>query len=134
MYEGLNSSWWEDESLNGDPRSLIMLQGILPDTPAVDPKVALRTADKIWDVWGDEDIRGWGRPVLAINSAKIGNPERAIYHMTAYDYFKFDDAGKLLFFRLHLGQGPNGVSRLTLPLRLGFAIRGGSGKSQSQGF
>ncbi|KAF4334881.1 hypothetical protein FBEOM_11272 [Fusarium beomiforme] len=49
--------------------------------------------DKIWDVWTDQNIRGWGRPVLAINSARIGNPKRAIYHLTAYDYWKFDDAG-----------------------------------------
>ncbi|KAB2110634.1 hypothetical protein AG0111_0g1406 [Alternaria gaisen] len=93
VYDGLNSSWWEDPKLNGDPRSLIMMQGILPDTPAVDPKVALRTADKVWKVWTDDKIRGWGRPVLAINSARVGNPERAIYHLTAYDYWKFDDAG-----------------------------------------
>ncbi|KAI1471125.1 Six-hairpin glycosidase-like protein [Daldinia caldariorum] len=93
VYEGLNSSWWEDPKLNGDPRSLIMLQGILPDTPAIDPDVALKTADKIWGVWTDDKIRGWGRPVLAINSARIGNPERAIYHMTVYDYWIFDDAG-----------------------------------------
>ena len=93
VYEGLNSSWWQDTSLNGDPRSLIMLQGILPDTPAVDPAVALKTADKVWEIWTDDKIRGWGRPVLAINSARIGNPKRAIYHLTAYDYWKFDDAG-----------------------------------------
>ncbi|KAF9700041.1 hypothetical protein EKO04_001646 [Ascochyta lentis] len=93
VYDGLNSSWWNDTKLTGDPRSLIMLQGVLPDTPAVDPKVALRTADRVWEVWGDANIRGWGRPVLAINSARIGNPERAIYHLTAYDYWKFDDAG-----------------------------------------
>lgn len=93
VYDGLNSSWWEDPKLNGDPRSLIMMQGILPDSPAVDPEVALRTADKVWEVWTDDKIRGWGRPVLAINSARIGNPERAIYHLTAYDYWKFDDAG-----------------------------------------
>ncbi|KAF2009606.1 hypothetical protein BU24DRAFT_455553 [Aaosphaeria arxii CBS 175.79] len=92
-YEGLNSSWWSDPKLTGDPRSLIMMQGILPDTPAVDKDVALKTADKVWQVWTDDKIRGWGRPVLAINSARIGNPKRAIYHLTAYDYWKFDDAG-----------------------------------------
>jgi len=70
-----------------------MLQGMLPDTPAVDPAIALKTADKVWEVWGDDKIRGWGRPVLAINSARIGRPERAIYHLTAYDYWTFDDAG-----------------------------------------
>ncbi|PLB53077.1 hypothetical protein P170DRAFT_472954 [Aspergillus steynii IBT 23096] len=93
VYQGLNSSWWNDSALTGDPRSLIMLQGILPDTPAVDPKVALKTADKVREVWTDDKIRGWGRPVLAINSARIGNPERAVYHLTAYEYWKFDDAG-----------------------------------------
>ncbi|KAM0214269.1 hypothetical protein ACHAQI_003896 [Fusarium lateritium] len=92
VYDGLNATWWEDPALNRDPRSLIMLQGILPDTPAVNKEVARRTADKVWEVWTDQNIRGWGRPVLAINSARIGNPERAIYHLTAYDYWKFDDA------------------------------------------
>ncbi|KZL82448.1 six-hairpin glycosidase-like protein [Colletotrichum incanum] len=93
VYEGLNKTWWDDPELNGDPRSLIMMQGVLPDTPAVDPEVALKTANKVWEVWTDQTIRGWGRPVLAINSARIGNPERAIYHLTAYTYWKFDDAG-----------------------------------------
>ncbi|RLL98695.1 hypothetical protein CFD26_107469 [Aspergillus turcosus] len=93
VYQGLNSSWWSDTSLIGDPRSLIMLQGILPDTPAVDAKVALATAKKVWEVWTDDKIRGWGRPVLAINAARVGSPERAIGHLTAYDYWIFDDAG-----------------------------------------
>ncbi|KAJ4293501.1 hypothetical protein N0V90_008784 [Kalmusia sp. IMI 367209] len=93
VYDGLNSSWWNDTKLTGDPRSLIMLQGILPDTPAVDPAIALATANKVWEVWTDDKIRGWGRPVLAINSARTGNASRAMYHLTAYDYWKFDDAG-----------------------------------------
>ncbi|OBU00612.2 hypothetical protein VE01_01144 [Pseudogymnoascus verrucosus] len=92
-YEGLNSSWWADPDLNGDPRSMIMLQGTLPDTPAVDHEVARRTADRVWEVWTDGKVAGWGRPVLAINSARVGNPERAVHHLTAYDYWSFDDAG-----------------------------------------
>ncbi|TDZ16484.1 hypothetical protein Cob_v010587 [Colletotrichum orbiculare MAFF 240422] len=93
VYDGLDGSWWDDPALTGDPRSLIMMRGVLPDTPAVDPEVARRTADKVWDVWTDPKIRGWGRPVLAINSARVGNPQRAVYHLTAYSYWKFDDAG-----------------------------------------
>ncbi|RMZ37676.1 hypothetical protein CA14_004839 [Aspergillus flavus] len=93
VYEGLNSSWWNDSSLTGDPRSLIMLQGILPNTPAVDPDIASKTAKKVWKIWTDDKIRGWGRPVLAINAARVGDPDRAIYHLTAYDYWNFDDAG-----------------------------------------
>lgn len=96
MYEGLNSTWWEDPKLNGDPRSLIMMQGFMPDSAAVDPEIGLKTADKVAEVWTDEKIRGWGRPILAINSARVGRPERAIYHLTAYDYWKFDDAGKFV--------------------------------------
>ncbi|RMZ74590.1 Six-hairpin glycosidase [Pyrenophora seminiperda CCB06] len=114
VYDGLNSSWWDDPKLNSDPRSLIMMQGILPSTPAVDPEVALRTADKVWAVWGDEKIRGWGRPVLAINSARIGNPERAIYHLTAFDTWKFDDAG----FAIRGGDG--GTPPPFLPGSAGF--------------
>ncbi|KAK7223068.1 hypothetical protein V2G26_011071 [Clonostachys chloroleuca] len=90
---GLNSSWWDDPTLNKDPRSVIMLQGILPDTPVVDSEVGRKTADKVWDIWGDAAIRGWGRNILAINSARIGNPERAIYHLTNFDYWKFGDQG-----------------------------------------
>ncbi|KAL4737129.1 Six-hairpin glycosidase-like protein [Aspergillus similis] len=92
VYEGLNSSWWNDTSLTDDPRSLIMLQGILPDTPAVDHKIAKRTADKVDEIWKDEDIRGWGRVVLSINSARIGERERAIRHLTS-ERWVFDDAG-----------------------------------------
>ncbi|KAF2107236.1 hypothetical protein BDV96DRAFT_616909 [Lophiotrema nucula] len=47
VYEGLNSSWWHDSKLSGDPRSLIMLQGILPSTPAIDPAIAILTAKKV---------------------------------------------------------------------------------------
>ncbi|KAI8685440.1 hypothetical protein NCS55_00216400 [Fusarium keratoplasticum] len=116
VYDGLNASWWEDPALNRDPRSLIMLQGILPDTPAVDEKVARRTADKVWEVWTDQNIRGWGRPILAINSARIGNPKRAIYHLTAYDYWKFDDAG----FAIRGGDG--GTPPPFMPGNAGFLL------------
>jgi hypothetical protein len=115
-YEGLDSSWWNNPKLTSDPRSLIMMQGILPDTPAVDPAVALRTADKVWEIWGDAQIRGWGRPVLAINSARIGNPERAIYHLTAFDYWKFDDAG----FAIRGGDG--GTPPPFMPGNAGFLL------------
>ncbi|TGJ88068.1 hypothetical protein E0Z10_g682 [Xylaria hypoxylon] len=93
VYEGLNESWWNDPRLSRDPRSVIMLQGFLPDTPAVDPAVGLRTANRIAQIWTDDKIFGWGRPVLALNAARIGNPERAVEYLTAYDYWVFDDAG-----------------------------------------
>jgi hypothetical protein len=112
----LNHSWWNDTKLTGDPRSLIMLQGILPDGPSVDPEVALRTVDKVWEIWGDARIREWGRPVLATNSARIGNAERAIYHLTADDHWKFDDAG----FSIRGGDG--GTPPPFMPGNAGFLL------------
>lgn len=94
VYEGLNASWWDDATLTADPRSLVMLRGMLPDTPAVDAGVARRTADRVAEVWTDDAIRGWGRPVLAISATRLGDPARAIYHATAFDYWQFDDAGE----------------------------------------
>lgn len=74
-----------------------MLRGILPSTgtPAVDDEVAKKTADKVHEVWGsvNEKVFGWGRPVLAINAARLGEPERAVGYLTAFDYWIFDDAG-----------------------------------------
>ncbi|KAK1917479.1 hypothetical protein P3342_000192 [Pyrenophora teres f. teres] len=136
VYEGLNSSWWNDSKLTSDPRSLIMMQGILPPTPAVDASIALGTANKVWEVWSDEKIRGWGRPVLAINSARIGNPERAIYHLTAFDSWKFDDAG----FAIRGGDG--GTPPPFLPGNAGFLFAvaycvvgwQGSGENEMPGF
>jgi hypothetical protein len=94
VYQGLNLSFWDDPKLTGDPRSLIMLQGILPDNPAVDQDAALSTAKHVWEGWKDENIRGWGRPILAINAARVGAPENAIFHVTNYERWIFDDAGE----------------------------------------
>ncbi|KAJ4381500.1 hypothetical protein N0V86_002860 [Didymella sp. IMI 355093] len=116
VYEGLSHSWWNDTKLTGDPRSLIMLQSILPDTPVADPEVALRTADKMWEIWGDARIHGWGLPVFAINSARIGNAERAIYHLTAHYHWKFDDAG----FAIRGGDG--GTPPPFMPGNAGFLL------------
>lgn len=114
-YEGLNSSWWDDPELNSDPRSLSMLRGILPSTgtPSVDEEVAKKTADKVHEVWGGVDgkVFGWGRPVLAINAARLGEPERAVGHLTAFDSWVFDDAG-------FAERGGNGESDSRCPLLL----------------
>ncbi|KAK7756747.1 hypothetical protein SLS62_001190 [Diatrype stigma] len=34
-WEGLNGLWWDDATLRAAPRSAIVLQGIIPDSPAV---------------------------------------------------------------------------------------------------
>lgn len=118
-YEGLNSSWWDDSELNSDPRSLSMLRGILPSTgtPSVDEEVAKKTAAKVNEVWGgvDEKVFGWGRPVLAINAARLGEPERAVGYLTAFDYWVFDDAG-------FAERGGNGESYVFKALAPGVAV------------
>jgi hypothetical protein len=54
--------------------------------------------------------------VLAINSARIGNPGRAINNLTAYDYWKFDDAG----FAIRGGDG--GTPPPFMPGNAGFLL------------
>jgi hypothetical protein len=93
VYQGLNTSWITDPTLSKDPRSLIMIAGILPETPLVNLTTASLTADKIATFWTDSKIFGWGRPVLAMNAARLGKPKRAVDYLTAYDFWKFDDAG-----------------------------------------
>lgn len=102
-----------------------MLQGILPDTPVIDPEVALRTAEKVWEVWTNPKIFGWGRPVLAINAVRVGRPERAINHLTEFDRWIFDDAGMFLSYH------NRSTTLLTRIYVQGFAVRGG--KSESSG-
>jgi hypothetical protein len=70
-----------------------MMQDGPPGIAVVDLAVGLRTTDKVWEVWGDAQIHGWGRSVLAINGARTGNPERAFYHLPAFDYWIIDGAG-----------------------------------------
>ena len=88
-----------------------MLRGILPSagTPSVDEKAAKDTADKVHEVWGrvDDKVFGWGRPVLAINAARLGEPERAVGYLAAFDYWVFDDAG-------FAERGGNGESALVM--------------------
>ncbi|GAP83632.2 putative six-hairpin glycosidase-like protein [Rosellinia necatrix] len=94
VYEGLGTSWWDDDAgLARDPRSVIMLQGFLPATPAVDAAVGARTAGRVAREWTDAEIFGWGRPVLALNAARVGEPARAVAYLAAFDYWVFDDAG-----------------------------------------
>lgn len=59
----------------------------------MDDEVGLRPADKVAEIWGDEEIFGWGRNVLAVNSARVGRRESAVGHLTAWDYWEFDDEG-----------------------------------------
>lgn len=92
-----------------------MLRGILPstETPSVDEEVAKKTADKVHEVWGgiNEKVFGWGRPVLAINAARLGEPERAVGYLTAFDYWVFDDAG----FAERGGNGECFLSKALVP-------------------
>ncbi|RYP55074.1 hypothetical protein DL769_010252 [Monosporascus sp. CRB-8-3] len=146
-WEVLNSSWWEVEKLSKDPRSVIILQGILPDTPAVsslltstrtspvicsvffrsddsvdarlavspvlrvDPGVGLKTFDKMWGPYKDEQMWGRARHVLAIKAARVGHSERAIYQRINYEYWTFDGAG----YAYRSGPGKSSVALATPP-------------------
>ncbi|KAI0602463.1 Six-hairpin glycosidase-like protein [Biscogniauxia sp. FL1348] len=93
VYAGLGRAWWGDAALAADPRSVAMLRGVLPDTPAVDAAVARRTADRVAAAWDPADIRGWGRPALAVAAARNGEPGRAVQWVAEFEEWVFDDAG-----------------------------------------
>ena len=51
--------------------------GMLPG-PGIDQPTMRRTADWVWDNWNWPDTWGWDYPLVAMNAARLGQPERAI--------------------------------------------------------
>jgi hypothetical protein len=51
--------------------------GMLPG-PRIDVPTMRRTADWVWENWNWSDTWGWDYPLVAMNAARLGRPERAI--------------------------------------------------------
>ncbi|RYP73607.1 hypothetical protein DL771_003495 [Monosporascus sp. 5C6A] len=56
----------------------------LSSVPQVDLEVGLKTSNGMWEAYKDEQMRGWARPVLAINATRVGHSERTIYRLNNY--------------------------------------------------
>jgi hypothetical protein len=51
--------------------------GMLPG-PGIDQPIMRRTADWVWENWNWPDTWGWDYPLVAMNAARLGQPEQAI--------------------------------------------------------
>ncbi|MFI1328962.1 hypothetical protein ACH4U7_02260 [Streptomyces sp. NPDC020845] len=87
-YEGVRDMWTE---YIYDHPSLVGLYGWLPGHD-VDATVMRATARKVWDVWAWDAAWGWDFPMLAMNAARMGEPDRAVDFLL-HEKFGFDDAG-----------------------------------------
>jgi len=62
---------------NADHPSVTAAFGLLPGT-GIDPDTMRHTLDWIWQNWNWPDTWGWDYPMLAMTSARLGEPDRAI--------------------------------------------------------
>jgi len=88
--EGLVDMWTR---YNFEHPALIGTYGMLPGD-GVDKEILKKTLDKIYSSWNLERTWGWDFPMLAMASARTGDPEKAI-EMLLYPTkaFGFDDHG-----------------------------------------
>jgi hypothetical protein len=68
------------------------IYGLLPPTPDVNLTIMRNTADKIASIWGFGDLFGWDFPMLAMNSARLGDVNQAVQYLLDPN-FAFDDVG-----------------------------------------
>ncbi|MER7787076.1 hypothetical protein [Streptomyces sp. NPDC097640] len=88
VYEGVRGMWTE---YIFDHPSLVGLYGWLPGHD-VDLDIMRATAHKVWQVWAWDAAWGWDFPMLAMNAARMGEPDRAVDFLL-HEKFGFDDAG-----------------------------------------
>jgi hypothetical protein len=62
---------------DADHPSVTAALGLLPGA-GIDPDTMRHTLDWIWQNWNWPDTWGWDYPMLAMTSAKLGEPDRAI--------------------------------------------------------
>ncbi|KAF9019784.1 hypothetical protein BDZ89DRAFT_958878 [Hymenopellis radicata] len=92
VYEGLEDDFWTDPEYTNDHPALVGLYGWLPETPGLDLDIAKATADKVVEHWNLTNCWGWDFPMLAMSSARNGDPEQAVDWLLD-PLFQFDDVG-----------------------------------------
>jgi hypothetical protein len=88
LAEGIENMW---TSYNSDHPALIGAFGWLPGD-GVDPATMAATARKVAASWQFSSCWGWDFPMLAMNAARLGDPETAVGYLL-HPQFPFDDAG-----------------------------------------
>lgn len=101
IYEGIPGMWVNKSTVQDHP-AMSAIYGLLPPPPpppsggggppGLNLTVVQNTADKIRDLWDLADCWGWDFPMLAMNSLRLGDVDRALEYLL-HPLFAFDDAG-----------------------------------------
>uniref|UniRef100_A0A8H7TMZ7 Six-hairpin glycosidase-like protein n=1 Tax=Bionectria ochroleuca TaxID=29856 RepID=A0A8H7TMZ7_BIOOC len=94
IYEGIPDMWIDNNTVTDHP-GMAGIYGLLPppsDRDALDLGVVRHTADRIHEVWDLPNSYGWDFPMMAMNSLRLGDVDRAIEYLLHHS-FDFDDAG-----------------------------------------
>ncbi|KAK4455455.1 Six-hairpin glycosidase-like protein [Podospora aff. communis PSN243] len=94
VYEGIPSMWTDPATTNDHP-AMAGIFGLLPPPlsgPPLNESILRKTADMIHELWDLEQSYGWDFAMLAMNSLRLGDRERAVEYLL-HPIFQFDDAG-----------------------------------------
>ncbi|KAK0626001.1 Six-hairpin glycosidase-like protein [Immersiella caudata] len=94
VYEGIPSMWTDPATTNDHP-AMAGIYGLLPPPlsgPPLNESFLRKTADMIYELWDLEQSYGWDFSMLAMNSLRLGDRERAVEYLL-HPIFQFDDAG-----------------------------------------
>lgn len=69
---------YSDQRLISDHPAVLGAVGILPMSRLVDEAVMRHTLEWIWEHWNWDHTWGWDYPMVAMNAARLGMPERAV--------------------------------------------------------
>lgn len=92
LHECIPNMWKPNSTTVSDHPALTAVMGLLPPTEDVNTTIMASTAEKIAEVWDWESCWGWDFPMLAMNAARLGDPDRAVDWLL-HENFAFDDVG-----------------------------------------
>lgn len=69
---------YQNISLTSDHMAVLGAYGILPDSGLFEKEIMRNTLHWIWDNWNWDHTWGWDFPMIAMNAARMGEPEKAV--------------------------------------------------------
>jgi hypothetical protein len=88
FYEGIQDMWTQWNTDHPDP---VAAYGMLPGD-GVEITTMRATAQQVYTSWRMDDLYSWDFSLLAMNAARLGDPERAVGFLVD-DRFRFSDTG-----------------------------------------
>lgn len=91
VYENIPDMWVNPTTFQDHP-AMTGIYGLLPATPGLNLSIVRNTAAKVASIWDFPYSYGWDFPMLAMNSARLGDIEQAVGYLLN-ENFQFDDIG-----------------------------------------